>query len=660
MPERELSISEKKIKAIGKKLKGDFNETESRRQNFREDAWLEDLRQYKGIYDPEVLDKIGPVRSKVYPRYTRSKVQPLIAKLNDTLFPDNDRNWEILPTPKPEISKEEIDFVIEHLSLGLEPGEELTPQDVEKGVMEYVKATAQRMTVTVDDQLLESNYKAKAKAVIRSSVMYGTGIFKGPLSKGHISRKIVKTDNGYNQEEKKGFKPVVDNVLIWKWFPDMSSTEFEHCNFVFELHAMTKHELRKLGRRKNFKNDVITEYIKSHKKGDYKLRQWEIDLKTIKEQEDVQESTNKYEVLEYNGYLDGHDLLEAGIIKEGDEVEKDWFVNIWLLGNEVIKAIIHPIESLTDLYHIFYFDKDDSSIFGEGLPRIIRDTQISICSATRAMLDNAAWVAGPIFETNTELMPDEELDDIYPGRQLEREGRGLDAQTPALRVHQIDSRMSEYLAIIGKFERNGDMESTVPAFLFGEAAKTTNETSKGISIRQSNTNLTINDIVKNFDEPNESLVRNFYAWNLEYNPDKTIKGDMNVKAVGSSSLVSKEQRTQALDFFAQTLQPEDKPFVKNRVLLEERAKAHDLDPEKLLYSEEEAQANIEAASDSEAVELEKLRLEADIGYTDAKAANMNSKAQATVKKIGNEEIDTMINALTAIKQGRQDVEKRSE
>jgi hypothetical protein len=211
--------------------------------------------------------------------------------------------------------------------------------------------------------------------------------------------------------------------------------------------------------------------------------------------------------------------------------------------------------------------------------------------------------------------------------------------------------MSDYLAIIAKFERNGDMESTVPAFLFGDAAKTTNETSKGISIRQSNTNLTINDIVKNFDEPNESLLRNFYAWNLEYNPDKTIKGDMKVKAVGSSSLVSKEQRTQALDFFAQTLQPEDKPFVKNRVLLVERAKAHDLDPEKLLYSEEEAQANIEAAQDSEAIELEKLRLEADIRYENAKALNMETKSQATVKKIGNEEIDTMINALTAMKEG---------
>jgi hypothetical protein len=134
---------------------------------------------------------------------------------------------------------------------------------------------------------------------------------------------------------------------------------------------------------------------------------------------------------------------------------------------------------------------------------------------------------------------------------------------------------------------------------------------------------------------------------------------MQVKATGSSSLVSKEARTQALDFFAQTLQPDDKPFVKNLVLLEERAKAHDLDPAKLLNTEEEAQANIEATRDSDAIELEKLRLEAEIRYENAKALNMETKSQATVKKIGNEEIDTMINALQAMK-GGQNVEKGSE
>ncbi|MCK5606707.1 hypothetical protein KAR91_32695 [Candidatus Pacearchaeota archaeon] len=654
MPEEKLPIDEKVLDRIGVQLRKDFDEAESLRALYREDEWLESTRQLKGIYDPEVLQKIQPGKSQVYPRYTRSKVQPAVAKLNDMLFPDNDKNFEIKTTPEPKVSQEDIDALVDLIEPFNEEGNprEVSEEEIDAAVMAYAQQSVDKMNVTMDDQLEESRYRTKAKAVVRSSVILGTGIFKGPLSKSETKRKMVKKEAGYVQEENKEFRPFVDSVSLWRWFPDMSSTELDHCNFACELHSMTKHELRKLSKRKNFKADVMREYVRTHKEGDYKLRQWEIDLKTIKEEESVKASSKNYEVIEYNGYLDGHDLFKIGVLKEGDDIEKDWFVSVWLLGNKVIKAIKHPIESLTELYHIFYFEKDDSSIFGEGLPRVIRDTQISICSATRAMLDNAAWLAGPILELNSDLMEDEDLDDIYPGRTFEREGRGVDAQYPAIRVYNVDSRLQDYLAIIGKFEQNGDMESTMPAFLFGAAAKTTNETAKGISIRSSNTNLTINDIVKNFDEANESLLRAWYQWNMKYNKDKSIKGDMQVKAVGSSSLVSKEVRTQNLDLFAQGLSPEDRPYVKSYALLEERIKMHDLPADKILHTEEEGKANIENAKDQEIAQLQKDAMQADIRYDNAKALNMESKSEATIKGISTAEVESLMSILEKLKGGQ--------
>ena len=657
MPEKKFPISKQEIlDNIGVKLRGSFQETEAQRLLFRETEWLESLRQYKGIYDPEVLAKIQPGKSRVYPRYTRSKVQPAVAKLNDMLFPDNEENYEINNTPDPEIKQEQINEIVASIEPFDEEGQprEISDEEINDAVLAYSKKTLNNMRVAMKDQLTEAKYVPKAKPKVRSSVMYGTGILKGPLSKGYTGRSLVKEGEGYVQKETKKFKPFLDNVSLWRWFPDMASTELEHCNFVFELHSMTKHELRKLSKKKNFKADVMLDYVKKHKTGDYKLRQWEIDLKTLKDEESIKASSKNYEVLEYNGYLDGHDLLAIGAIKEEDDANKDWFVNVWLLGNKVVKIIVHPIESLTELYHVFYFEKDDSSIFGEGLPRIIRDTQISICSGTRAMLDNAAWLAGPIIEANSDLAPDEDLDDMYPCRVIEREGRGADAQYPALRFYHANSSLADYLAIINKFEQNGDMESTMPAFLFGAAAKTTNETAKGISIRSSNTNLTINDIVKNFDEANGGFIRAWYQWNMRYNPDKSIKGDMQVKPVGSSSLVTKEVRTQALDMFANTLQPEDKPYVKRLALLKERVKLHDLDVEELLYTEEEAQANIESQKDADAMELQKLTAEADIRYTHSKAANMESKAEATLQGMSTQEVETMIGLLERVRGGNSE------
>jgi len=655
MPEKRLPINKDVLDRIGTTLRKKFDETEKQRQLYREEEWLESLRQFKGIYDDDTLTKIATNKSRVYPRYTRSKVQPCVAKLNNMLFPDNDKNWELRVTPEPRLSQEQIDEIVQALPTVDEEGNprEVTSEEIDEAVMLYAKSKVARMSVTMEDQLTELKYRQKAKAMIRSGVMFGTGILKGPLAKSKKSRVIERTADGFTQQEKVTYMPFVDDVSLWSWFPDMSSTSLEHCDFVFELHSMTKHELRNLSKRKGFhiNASAIKDYIQTNKDGDYKLRQWEIDLRVMKDKENTPKPTNKFEVLEYNGYLDGHELLEAGIIEDEDGAEKDWFVNVWLLGSKVIKAVIHPIPSLTELYHVFYFEKDDSSIFGEGLPRVIRDTQIAICAATRAMLDNAAWVSGPIFEINGDLMPEEDIDDVHPARVFQREGRGVDAQYPAIRIYNAESRLQDYLVIIDKLERNGDMESTLPAFLFGEAAKTTNETSKGISIRASNTNLTINDIVKQFDDTNENFLRALYQWNMKYNPDESIKGDMEIKAVGSASLVAKEARTQALDFFAQGLRPDDLPYIKQREFLEERAKLHDLDPDKILHSESEANQIMESRRDDTAMELEKLKLEGEIRYDNAKAANMEAKAEATTHGVGVKEIESMINALEKLRGG---------
>jgi hypothetical protein len=593
---------------------------------------------------------------------TRSKTVPLKAKLTNMLFSDTDPNFELRPTPEPQLEDGKIAEIVENLDAFVEEGNEVTPIDVDAAIMNYAQIAVDKMGVTIDDQLIEVGYKEKAKNMIKSGVELGTGILKGPLAKSRMKRYTKQNEDGtFSQGSSKEFRPFVGNPSLWRWYPDMSSTELSGCDFVFELHAMTKHELRKLSKKKNFKKDIIDKYIRANRSGDYKLRQWEIDLKTIEvntaASDGVTLDTKKYELLEYNGYIDGQDLVDAGILKEDADVDKDWFMKVWLLGGKVIHAVEHPIESLIDLYHVFYFEKDESSIFGEGLPRIIRDTQISICSATRAMLDNAAWVAGPVFEANEDLMPDEDLDDIYPSRVLGREGRGVDAQYPALRVYNIESRINDYLAIIDKFERTGDMESTMPAFLWGDVAKGSNETSKGISIKSSNTNLTINDIVKNFDKPNESFLRGMYQWNMEFNDDEAIKGDMMVKAIGSVSLVAREERTQSLDFFSQGLQPEDKPYIKRLGLLKAKVKNHDLNHEDLLYTQEEADKNMEAAADTEMRQLQLGKMQSEIDYDNAKAKNMNSKAEETVAGIPLKEAEMMIKTLVTMMKEKNDVRK---
>jgi hypothetical protein len=114
---------------------------------------------------------------------------------------------------------------------------------------------------------------------------------------------------------------------------------------------------------------------------------------------------NKYEVLERWGYLDGQQLRDAGVTVPDERLHESFFSNVWMLPDgTIIKAVLQPINGVTWPYHLYYFDKDESSIFGEGLASIMRDDQTMLNASTRLMLDNAAMTAGAQLEVNPHLL----------------------------------------------------------------------------------------------------------------------------------------------------------------------------------------------------------------------------------------------------------------
>ena len=65
---------------------------------------IEDLRQYHGRYDADTevqMSEAKTQRSKVFANITRSKTNAAEARISDMLFPADDKNWAIAPTPIP-------------------------------------------------------------------------------------------------------------------------------------------------------------------------------------------------------------------------------------------------------------------------------------------------------------------------------------------------------------------------------------------------------------------------------------------------------------------------------------------------------------------------------------------------------------------------------
>ena len=88
---------------------------------------------------------------------------------------------------------------------------------------------------------------------------------------------------------------------------------------------------------------------------------------------------------------------------------------------------------------------------------------------------------------------------------------------------------------------------------------------------------TISNIDNGIIEP---VVERNYQWNMQFNPDESIKGDVQIEAKGARSLVAKEQiQVRRQEFLQSTANPFDAPLmgqVGRQNLLREVAKGLDM------------------------------------------------------------------------------------
>lgn len=592
------------IDSLGTTLVNEFARALSDRKD-TEERWLKDLRQYKGKYDPEVLAAIGKDRSQAFVRKTRVKVKTTDSRVEDMLFPAGaDKHWSIEPTPKPKITDHHRNEIIQALKLQMEaaaqeqaamaqeqatqtgqPVEvqnlpEITQEQVEAAVLEHAKTAAKEMDKTIVDQLFEAQFRKAAKSAIHSCHLYGTGVIKGPLIERRVRTEHIKEGGKWSSRSVEYITPFVDFVPLWRFYPDMSGTELSGCSFVYELHHMTRAEFAQLAGRRSFNRDRIIAHIRANPNGHRTVDRWiESELKQMGERSTKQgDLGNTYEVLERWGYLTGDQLKSAGVNVPDDRCHETFFSNVWLLPTgEVIKAVLQPIDGVTWPYHIYYFDKDETSIFAEGIPAIMRDDQEMLNAATRMMLDNGGLTAGPMFEVNPNLLTNPDgANSMRPWKVFNRNNQqpGARAVVPI----QVDGRLGDLMSIAEKFEIQADETTAIPRYMSGENVNAgAAGTASGMSMLMGAANIVLKDLVSNWDDLVMTFIRSMYLWNMKFHKDDRIKGDFDVKVTGAASLVAKEIRARQINELAMaTANPMDAPYIKRDRLNKLRAEAFEL------------------------------------------------------------------------------------
>lgn len=116
-------------------------------------------------------------------------------------------------------------------------------------------------------------------------------------------------------------------------------------------------------------------------------------------------------------------------------------------------------------------------------------------------------------------------------------------------------------------------------------------TASGMSMLLQNASLNIKTVIRNLDDfLFKPLGEAYYRWNMQFNEDVRIKGDLEIKATGSTSLQAKEVRSTRLNSFLQmAANPALAPLIKLPTVLKEFAITMDIDPDEILNSPEEAE-----------------------------------------------------------------------
>ena len=618
----DTSVTDANVSSIVDHVMASFKKSEDYRYE-DEQRWIRAYRNYRGLYGPDVQFTEAE-KSRVFIKITKTKTLAAYGQIADVLFAGNKFPISIEPTELPEGVAKNVNFdpkepevlrnredegdlqspygfpedgnelpkgaTAETLQERLGPLQEML-QDVE-GLEEGVGKTptaitfspamvaAKAMEKQIIDQLQESNANKHLRSTAFEMALFGTGVMKGPFA---MDKEYPNW--GDDGEYSPIFKtiPQVNHVSVWNFFPDPDSTNIDQAQYVIERHKMSRTELRALKRRPYFRQSVIEEAIADGE--NYIKKYWEDDLTDYNQENYI----DRFEVLEYWGMIDVEMLLEQNvdIPKELQDFE-ELQANIWVCNGKLLRAVLNPFKPAKIPYHAAPYELNPYSFFGVGLAENMDDTQTLMNGFMRMAVDNAVLSGNLLIEVDeTNLVPGQDLS-VYPGKIFRRQG-GAPGQ--AIFGTKFPNVSNENLQLFDKARQLADESTGLPSFAHGQTGVSgVGRTAAGISMLMGAASGSIKTVIKNVDDYLlKPLGEGLFRFNMQFNFDPDIKGDLEVVARGTESLMANEVRSQRLMQFLQVASnPALAPFAKFNYIVREIAKSMDLDPTKVTNNMDEA------------------------------------------------------------------------
>jgi len=344
---------------------------------------------------------------------------------------------------------------------------------------------------------------------------------------------------------------------------------------------------------------VIDQVIESGES--YVKKYWEDDLSDYAPDHGVY----RFEVLEYWGMCDTQLLKdnEVEIPKELEDFD-ELQANIWICDGKLLRMVLNPFKPAKIPYMAVPYELNPYSFFGVGIAENMDDTQTLMNGFMRMAVDNAVLSGNLLIEVDeTNLVPGQDLS-VYPGKVFRRQG-GAPGQ--AIFGTKFPNVSNENMQLFDKARQLADESTGLPSFAHGQTGVTgIGRTASGISMLMNAAAGSIKTVIKNVDDYLlRPLAEGFFRFNMQFDFTPEIRGDLEVKARGTESLMANEVRSQRLMQFLQvSSNPALAPFAKFQYIIREIAKSMDLDPDKVTNNMDEATIQAELMKEFQAPKSE--------------------------------------------------------
>ncbi len=611
-------------------------------------------RLREGRYSPKAWASLkNSGGSKTFFNITEQKSAAAEANLIDLFLFSASRAWGIAATPIPELPVEAVADIMQKAfaATGAVEGEDYQAafDELESRMKTAMKADAdqraERMQELIDDQFEEGGWRDSLLDVLCDFCTYEVSGWMGPIPKRLRVRSVV----GGRIVVEERIIPVMMSLDPFGIYPAAGSTKVEDGDFFYRTRISDDTALELL----SSPNINRARADEAYRRRGAKLGDGDMDALL---EEEVQRQATDVETSNPDGM---HELVywwhrmtraeAAGAMREPvpegrRPEERAAYMGLMLNG-----IVISCAENWDPLgrpqIHLCRFRRRSRTVFGKSLPRLNKDAQNMRNVATRSLHTNMLYSQKPMMEAKADrLVNPWETTMLHPGQVFLTKEAAVPDGRPAMTPIAIPNFTAQMLSAANQAGAWSDDATGIYPQAYGDARQIgPAETMGGYKMLREDQVKVLKLAIISLDEAVRSLVSAFWLWNMLSQGNEDCKGDSKVVARGAVQLFLNNETANAVAaMLAHFLDHPDQAaaYLKaNGVglirMYREWFTLTNLDPDRFLKTEEEAEEEVRAAQEQAEAEAAAAEEEA------RRQAEANATPQGTTAPPPETESDRM-------------------